>query len=128
MRYLLDTHASVWLDGSPQSLFVQAQTLLTDPRSELLLSVSSIWEVAIKSQLGKLALTAPLAAVVQQQTVRNRLQLLPVRLEHILTVETLPLQHRDPFDRSLVAQAIVENAVIVSRDAILDVYPITRCW
>lgn len=128
MRYLLDTHAFVWLDSSPQHLSAQAQLLLTDPATELLLSVVSVWEVAIKSGIGKLALTAPLAGVVQHQITQNRLQLLPVQLEHVLAVENLPLYHRDPFDRLLVAQAMTENAMLLSADAALDPYPVVRIW
>jgi PIN domain nuclease of toxin-antitoxin system len=94
----------------------------------LLLSVGSIWEIQIKLQLGKVKLNRPLSEVIESQRQANNLELLPVNLEHVLALETLPDHHKDPFDRLLIAQAIVEHTAIVSADPIFKKYPITVVW
>jgi PIN domain nuclease of toxin-antitoxin system len=92
------------------------------------LSVASIWEMQIKLQLGKLSLKLPLAVVIEGQRQTNGVEVLPVRLEHVLALEMLPPHHKDPFDRLLIAQAQIENAVLVSGDPVFTKYPIAAIW
>lgn len=128
MRLLLDTHAFLWfVEGNPQ-LSARARTLIEDTSNEILLSVASIWEIAIKFSLGKLSLTAPVETFIAQQLQANAITTIDVRTEHAVAVAALPFHHRDPFDRLLIAQAQVEGVPIISADAAFDPYPIQRVW
>lgn len=108
MIFLLDTHAFLWLDEEPNRLSSRVAENCLDESNSLLLSLASVWEIQIKVQLGKLKLNSPLREVLFANQTRNRIQILPIYLEHIMALEKLADHHRDPFDRMLVAQAIVE--------------------
>ena len=123
MRILLDTHTFIWWDTDQTQLSAEGIALLKDPLNDIMLSVVSLWEITVKYQLGKLAVRAPLASVVQDQ-LQNGFALLPVTLEHVLSLTPLPLHHRDPFDRLLIAQAIAEQAVLLTRDSEFGLYPV----
>lgn len=128
MKLLLDTHTFIWfIMGSP-NLSAGARALIEDVANEKLLSVASLWEIAIKSSIGKLTLSAPFAEVIPQQLSLNGFELLNIEIDHAAVVATLPFHHRDPFDRLLIAQAIVEKMPVVSIDAVFDAYPVTRRW
>jgi PIN domain nuclease of toxin-antitoxin system len=92
------------------------------------LSVASVWEMQIKLQLGKLQFKLPLGDIIAGQQQANHIRVLPVTLSHVLALEGLPIPHRDPFDRLLVAQASVENAILVSSDKIFEQYPVQLLW
>ena len=92
MNALLDTHTFIWWDSDPAKLSAQALALLQNPTTTVLLSVVSVWEILIKYQLGKLTLNMPLATLVAQQQA-NGMRILPITLEHVLTVESLPAPH-----------------------------------
>jgi PIN domain nuclease of toxin-antitoxin system len=127
MKLLLDTHAFIWWDSDPQQLSPTALAALQDPANSVWFSVVSVWEIVIKTQLGKLTLRLPLPDIVAQQQA-NGLQVLAVTPPHSLAVEALPSVHKDPFDRLLVAQAMVEGAELVSADAIFSHYPVRLLW
>ena len=127
MKLLLDTHAFMWWDSDPNQLSTPVLAALRDPANEVWLSVTSVWEMVIKAQLGKLTLRLPLAGIVTQQQA-NGLQILPVTLGHALAVEGLPDIHKDPFDRMLIAQANVEGAELVSADRVVRQYPVRVFW
>jgi PIN domain nuclease of toxin-antitoxin system len=92
MKRLLDTHAFLWADGDPDRLSPAAKAACEDPASELLLSVASVWEIQIKIQLGKLAVRAGLAQILEDSVQQSGLRILPVNLEHVLRLESLPSQ------------------------------------
>ncbi len=96
--------------------------------NENFLSIVSIWEIAIKYGIGKLNLGLPFNDFIDQQIIPNGIQLLEIKLEHIKVSATLPLYHRDPFDRLLISQSIVEDVVIVSADSTFSLYPVKRMW
>lgn len=127
MKGLLDTHTFIWWDQTPSKLSTAASGFFHNPASIILLSVVSVWEMLIKFQLGKLTLRMPLQTILAQQQT-NGIQILPMTLDHVLAVESLPAAHKDPFDRLLVAQANVEGAVLVTSDAIFAQYPVTVLW
>jgi PIN domain nuclease of toxin-antitoxin system len=128
MKLLLDTHTFIWfIMGSP-NLSPDARALIEDLANEKLLSVASLWEIAIKLSIGKLTLSAPFDVLIPQQLSLNGFELLNIEIDHASVVATLPFHHRDPFDRLLIAQAMVENMPVVSIDAIFDAYPVTRLW
>ena len=131
MRFLLDTHAFLWFVNDHSSLSPRAKGIIEDQQSIVDLSVASIWEMAIKASLRKLALPAPLKQFVDSHMARNDFGILQISAEHAETVAKLgfPLSgHRDPFDRMIVAQAICHGLTIISRDAALSEYPIQRIW
>ena len=127
MRLLLDTHTFIWWDSDPTQLSATASAALRDPANTVLLSVVSVWEILIKAQLGRLSVRLPLPHIVAQQQA-NGLQVLPVTLPHSLALEGLPPIHKDPFDRLLIAQAVVEGAELVSADRLFVQYPVRLLW
>src|SRR5690349_6149733 len=113
MRLLVDVHAVLWAADDPTKLTPQALVALQDPTNELLLSAGTIWELAIKIGLGKLKLSLPFKQWMSQAITDLALTVLPITVEYADRQSVLPLHHRDPFDRLLVAQAQVENVSIV---------------
>ncbi|WP_365741889.1 type II toxin-antitoxin system VapC family toxin [Nostoc sp. JL33] len=99
-----------------------------DTNNFWVVSMASVWELQIKSQLGKLNLSSSLPNFMETQQQVNNLQLLPIELTHIYALEALPSHHRDPFDRILIAQAIVEKMPLLSIDVVFDAYPVQRMW
>ncbi|MGB9774724.1 MAG: type II toxin-antitoxin system VapC family toxin [Anaerolineae bacterium] len=128
MKLLLDTHTFIWWDSEPTKLSPQALALCQDRQNTLLLSVVSVWEMQIKLQLGKLRLALPLKEIIESQQQTNNLEILSITLAHVLALDNLPAHHKDPFDRLLVAQAIVEDAMLVSGDPNIAKYPVQVVW
>ena len=128
MKVLLDTHAFIWWDSGPTKLSPQARAACEDRANVVLLSVASAWEMQIKLQLGKLDLRLPLAEVIASQQQSNDIQVLPVALGHVLALQDLPTHHKDPFDRLLVTQANMEEAVLISHDPVFAHYPVKVLW
>lgn len=128
MRLLLDTHAFLWFVLNDPQLSTGAQSLLIDPANDVLLSPASYWEIAIKVRLGKLNLHAPYDDFLQRGLAGNDFDILPIEPRHTSVLTSLPLHHRDPFDRLLIAQAIVEAIPIVGMDTAFDAYGIRRLW
>ncbi len=128
MKLLFDTHTFMWWDSDPSLLPRQVLELCQDPENDLILSVVAVWEMQIKSQLGKLKLNLPLDELVENQQRINGLQVLPVNLEHVLKLNELPFHHKDPFDRLLIVQAKIEDAVLLSADAVFSKYPVELLW
>ncbi len=125
MRLLLDTQIFIWWDSEPQKLSAQALALCQDQTNTLVLSVASVWEMQIKSQLGKLQLDRSLAEIVESQQLINNVELLPIHVTHVLALQHLPPHHKDPFDRLIIAQALAENMPVISADTIFPLYPVT---
>jgi PIN domain nuclease of toxin-antitoxin system len=128
MRLLLDTHSFLWFISGSTNLSPTARTLIEDASNQPLLSAASLWEMAIKLSLGKLSLAQPFEVLIPQQMRLNGIKLLGIEIEHTAAVSKLPFHHRDPFDRLLIAQAMVEQMPIVSADTAFDTYPIKRLW
>jgi PIN domain nuclease of toxin-antitoxin system len=128
MKLLLDTHAFLWFIMGSSNLSPSARALIEDEASERFLSVASLWEIAIKLSIGKLTLSAPFDVLIPQQLSLNGIELLGVAIHHATVVSTLPFHHRDPFDRLLIAQAIVESMPIISMDTAFDMYAVNRLW
>ena len=128
MKLLLDTHAFLWMSLDDPKLSDAARDVIADLENQLLLSPSSYWEIGIKLSIGKYTLSEPLDIFVDREVQRNYLLVLPITPQHASQVTRLPFHHRDPFDRMLIAQAIVEQVAIISADAQLDAYGIERIW
>ena len=128
MRLLLDTHAFLWLvEGSP-NLSGAAQAALADPANDCYLSAASVWELAIKVGNNKLSMSDPLDVFVSKWTSAYQLNPLPVQNAHALAVVALPPHHKDPFDRLLIAQAMVERMTVVTSDIKLARYTVPIVW
>jgi PIN domain nuclease of toxin-antitoxin system len=128
VRLLLDTHSLLWFILADPQLSATALGLITDPLNHKHVSPASYWEIAIKIRLGKYALPVPFETFMSDQIAKNHFTILPITVAHAAVLTTLPLHHRDPFDRLLIAQTMVEAMSIVSIDSILDAYPVTRLW
>ena len=128
MRYLLDTHAFLWYFMADPRLSKNAAIIMVDMRNELLLSMASIWEIGIKSSIGKLTLPAPFAILIPQQLQQASIGILEIKLSHVTVGCGLPFHHKDPFDRMLVAQCVAEQIPVLSSDPVLDHYGIKRIW
>ncbi|MCA9997973.1 MAG: type II toxin-antitoxin system VapC family toxin [Anaerolineales bacterium] len=128
MKLLFDTHTFIWWDSDPSQLSQQVLELCHNPENTLILSIATVWEIQIKSQLGKLSLTLPLNEYVRTQQQANGFYILPIHLEHVFKLNELPLHHKDPFDRLLIAQSAIEDAVLLSKDRIFAAYPINVLW
>ena len=128
MKLLFDTHTFIWWDSEPEKLPADLLALCQDPTHRLILSVASVWEMQIKLQLGKLALKKPLAELIADQQEANGVEVLPVTLEHVLALDRLPAHHRDPFDRLLISQTLVEDTLLLTRDPAIVLYDVETRW
>lgn len=128
MRILLDTHTFLWFILDDPQLSASARTLIEDPANDVEVSPASYWEIAIKIGKGKYALPEPYETFMERQITTNDFRILHILPKHTSVLTTLPPPHKDPFDRLLVAQAMVEAIPIVSVDVALDLYGVTRLW
>ena len=128
MKVLLDTHTFLWAISDDPRLTPLARRVFTAGDNELFLSVASVWEVLTKVQIGRLPFPENPGAYMKQQMARNNIHPLPILMSHALHLEQLPLHHRDPFDRLLVAQSVVENLPLLSADPLLKNYAATIMW
>ena len=126
MKLLLDTHAFLWFVWGHKNLSNTAQAAISNPNNDVFLSAASHWETAIKTSTGKLTLTAPFRMLIEQSMLNNNFRTLAIEVAHSDAVVGLGFHHRDPFDRMLVAQALVEQLSIVSADAQFDPYGVAR--
>jgi PIN domain nuclease of toxin-antitoxin system len=128
MRLLLDTHTFLWYISDSPQVSEKAREHIDDEKNQILLSAASVWEMAIKHSQGKLNLTMSFEVFVLLQLRMNDFRLLDIQRREIAAVATLPFYHRDPFDRLLIAQAMVERIPILSANSAFDAYPIQRVW
>jgi PIN domain nuclease of toxin-antitoxin system len=127
MRYLLDTHILLWALESPEKLPVSIRRIVEDPASGLLLSIATPWELAIKTNTGKLD-AGKILQQFDQLTSSGGYGLIETRVSHVIRAGRLPLHHRDPFDRLLAAQALDLKVPLISRDRVFDIYGVKRIW
>jgi PIN domain nuclease of toxin-antitoxin system len=128
VKILIDTHVFIWYIQNSERLPNSVSTVINDGDNKILLSIASIWEMAIKQSTGKLNLGVPYIGFIEEQMRLNNIELLPISLNHIELVITLPFHHRDPFDRILIAQAIAEDILLISADSVFALYPVQRMW
>jgi len=128
MMVLLDTHVFLWWIADDRRLSPRASEVIADGRNDLLFSVASGWEIAIKVGLGRIELPSPMERFLIEQLWENHIEVLPIQMSHALHVHALPHHHRDPFDRMLVAQAQLEKLPILSSDRRIAKYDIEILW
>ncbi len=128
MRLLLDTHAFLWFVLNDQRLSQSARNLISNANNDIEISPASYWEIAIKISLDNYSLSEPLDVFLERQLVINQFRLLHIEPKHVKPLTSLAFHHRDPFDRLIISQAIVEQIPVVSADTAFDRYPIQRLW
>jgi len=128
MRALLDTHVFLWWITDDPRLSPRVREIIGDGENELLLSVASGWEIALKTQLGRLQLPEEPERFIPEQMALNAIFSLPIQMSHALHVYKLPDHHRDPFDRLIIAQAMLEDLPVLTADPQMARYPIKVIW
>ena len=128
MRILLDTHAFLWFLLDDPKLSATARHAIINPDNDIAVSPATYWEIAIKIRLNKYMLPEPYEVFMEREIVTNQFRILPIVPRHTAVLITLPFHHRDPFDRLIIAQAMVEQMPVISGDAAFAVYPVTCLW
>jgi PIN domain nuclease of toxin-antitoxin system len=128
MRVLVDTHTFLWALLENHRLSAKAKQILTSKEHELYFSLVSLWEIAVKMKIGKLNTVGSSVTYIRDEMAEYGMELLPIRYEHILQLERLPLHHSEPFDRLLIAQAIAESLPILTHDEKFPLYPVKLIW
>ena len=128
MQILLDTHALLWLISDDNRLSEKARSTFLDQKNKLFFSAAGFWEISIKVSIGKLKLKKNWIKILEEELAANAIHWLPIEIQHCARLIKLPFHHRDPFDRMIIAQALVENMRVLSCDEQLSAYNITRIW
>ena len=131
MKYLIDTHTFLWFNEGSSELSIKAKNLIADKTNEIFISIASLWEISIKTAIGKLEIVGEYELIIEDVT-DNEIEILSINFAHTVVQNRLPLHHRDPFDRMIISQAIVENIDVISKDEQFDVYlkneSVKRIW
>ena len=131
MRLLLDTHSLLWFLNGSSRLSEAAREAICEITNPRFVSVASLWEVAIKTSLGKLALATSFEEMIEHEIDLNDINVLPIDSPHLLAMAALPFPSngpRDPFDRMIVSQAVCDDLILIRVDSALDVYGVNRLW
>jgi PIN domain nuclease of toxin-antitoxin system len=128
MKYLLDTMVWLWSVGSVENIGAEGQAILKDEDADIYLSTASSWEIAIKAKIGKSTLPELPPRYIPKRLAEQNIQALTINQTHALKVYELPLHHRDPFDRLIIAQALIEEMVILTSDRDFERYPVQVIW
>lgn len=127
MNYLLDTHCFIWFSEDDNQLPASVKAVIEDPQHTIHLSIVSLWEMAIKVSLNKLKLSQSLEGITTKID-QSRIQWLSLMPRHIYQLRNLPFHHRDPFDRTIIAQGLVEHFTIITIDSIFSDYGVLTQW
>jgi len=125
---LLDTHAFLWFILNDPQLSATARELIADPHHDVDVSPATYWELAIKISIGKYSLPEPLQVFMEREIAANQFRILHIEPRHVNPLTSLPFHHRDPFDRLIIAQAMVEQIPVISADTAFDSYLVQRLW
>ena len=128
MKILIDTHALLWIISDSRQLSKKAKEFFFDPKNKLFFSAASFWEISIKISLGKLQLKDNWPKQIEKELDYNGIAWLPIEKKHCIKVAELPFHHRDPFDRLLISQSIVEKMALMSADNKIALYDINIIW
>lgn len=128
MEIVLDTHTLIWFLSADAQLSETARLAIESPSNTVYVSYASLWELTIKHSLGKLILQQPLEYIINTILPENTIVTYHLNNSHLLTLQTLPYHHRDPFDRMIAAQVLTDNKILLSKDTMFDSYGINRIW
>ncbi len=127
MNYIFDTQALLWIVSDDERLSAKARSIYLNNENEIFVSMASVWELAIKSSLNKIDLVSNLENFIQEHVIKSGFKILSISIESLFKVEELPFHHRDPFDRLIISQCIVEGYQVISSDDKFDMY-LQRVW
>ncbi len=127
-RYLLDTHAFIWFVEGNEQLHPHIREAIEDPNNQRFLSIASLWEMSIKVSAGKMEMMRPVATLIEEHVHGNAIELLSINQDHLEAVIELPFHHRDPFDRMMIAQAQVDELILISKDGHFKHYDVDLFW
>lgn len=128
MRLLLDTHTFLWYINGDEKMSAYAKQLIASPSNQCYLSFASLWEMSIKSSLGKLEIPLPISQLYQKYVLENHIRLLDFDIKYLQNFHDLPFHHNDPFDRMIIAQSIIENMPIIGCDKVFKDYDVNVFW
>lgn len=128
MNALIDTSTFLWFISGSDRLSTDARQYIANLENEIFLSVVSLWEIAIKTSLGKLELLLPFDQLIPEHLEQNDIAILPIQIPHLFKVINLDFHHRDPFDRLIIAQGLVEQMPVITNDAAFNKYPVQLIW
>lgn len=128
MRMLLDTNSFLWFIAGSDRLSTTALDIIVDQNNDLFLSIASLWEIAIKVSIGKLELLQSFDKLIPDQLNKNDIDTLHIELNHLSELIQLPFHHRDPFDRLIIAQGMIESMPVISSDPAFKMYPVELNW
>jgi PIN domain nuclease of toxin-antitoxin system len=128
MKALLDTHTFLWWVADDPQISLNAKDIISNPDNEIYFSIVSAWEIIIKVGTGKLTLSEPAEIYIPSRVASNQFETIPVQMSHILRINNLPSFHKDPFDRLLIAQSLVEDLALITVDGAITRYPIKTIW
>ena len=128
MRFIVDTHAWLWAQSEPERLPSSVLEVLEDPANDVFVSAASAWEIAVKYQRGRLPLPEPPMTYVPMRMVDSGCKPLSIEHAHALQAGQLPMHHRDPFDRVLIAQSQILDMPVVTRDPAFSLYDVDLVW
>jgi len=127
VNILLDTNAFIWFSEDDKKLSDKGRVMIEEENNIIFVSVATFWEIAIKKSIGKLEMTLPINELYRK-AIDNGFEILSILFEHIQQIETLPYYHKDPFDRIIISQSIVEDMTVVTSDDIFRKYNVKRVW
>lgn len=128
MKVLMDAHSFLWFVNGSSQLNKRARAIIEESANDKFLSMANVWEMAIKISLGKLSIAQPFEQFIPHQLLINGFEMFDIKFDHVAKVIQLPFHHRDPFDRLLIAQSLVEQIPVVSADSVFDLYSVQRLW
>lgn len=128
MRALIDTSTFLWTISDNKKLSSNARRFIANLENEIFISVASLWEIAIKTSIGKLELLLPFNRLIPEQLEQNSITVLPIEVQHLSKIIDLPFHHRDPFDRLIIAQGLSEQLPVITPDAAFGRYSIQLIW
>lgn len=128
MKLLLDTHTFLWFIGGNFNLSNTARNAIENISNQRFISIATLWEISIKISIGKLKLGLSLIELVEQEVYGNAIEILEISSEHLDELVKLPFHHKDPFDRLIIAQSLVEDMTLVSKDVAFQNYLIKLLW
>jgi PIN domain nuclease of toxin-antitoxin system len=127
-RYLLDTHVFIWWMQDSKQLSQNARTIIADSANEIYISAATVWEMSIKCKLGKLEIKNFSEEFLKKQIIANAFSFMHISLSHSFRIYELDIFHKDPFDHMLIAQAQIENCVIITKDSLFEKYDVDILW
>lgn len=128
MKYLIDTHIFLWMISSPEKLSLKVTKIIENKNNILFLSVASCWEVVIKYMIKKLTLPESPDIYIPKQVKENSITFLSIDYRYTLNILNIPEHHKDPFDRIIISQSIIDNIPIISKDSVFDLYDVQVIW